>query len=75
MADEKLTETAKRSRLRRWVEYLAAVLVGNAVYFFSFSPYLPETLQHQVFRIDWGLGLDFLTCVAVYGLIRLGARF
>ncbi|MGH9704485.1 MAG: hypothetical protein ACRD4K_14005 [Candidatus Acidiferrales bacterium] len=60
--------------LRKWLEYLAAVLIGNAVYYYSFMPHMPPALQHQGFRIDWGWLLDFGICVAIYGLIRLGAR-
>ncbi len=55
---------------RRWAEYVAAILGGNIVYVLL-QPRLPEALQHQVFRVDWGLGLDFLLCGALYGVIRL----
>jgi hypothetical protein len=58
---------------RRWVEYLAAILIGNAIYFFSLVPHLPHSLLHQGFRTDWGVLIDFVVCVAVYGLIRLGS--
>jgi len=60
--------------LRRWLEYLAAILIGNAIYYFSLVPHLPEALRHQGFQIDWGMLLNFAVCVAVYGLIRLGSR-
>lgn len=59
---------------RRWVEYLAAILVGNAIYYLSLSPHLPGSLRHQGFQMDPGVMVDFVVCVAVYGLIRLGAR-
>ena len=58
---------------RRWIEYLAAILIGNAIYYLSLVPHLPEALRHQGFRTDWGMLVDFLVCVAVYGLIRLGS--
>jgi len=58
---------------RRWIEYLAAVVLGNAIYYFSFVPHLPGPLRHQGFEMDWGVAIDFLTCVGVYGLIRLGS--
>jgi hypothetical protein len=29
-------------------------------------------LQHQGFEMDAGVLIDFLVCVAIYGLIRLG---
>ncbi|MFZ3215182.1 MAG: hypothetical protein WA192_03900 [Candidatus Acidiferrales bacterium] len=57
---------------RRWLEYLAAILVGNAIYYFSLVPHLPQTLRHQGFLLDWGSLLDFAVCIGVYGLIRLG---
>ena len=59
---------------RRWLEYLVAILLGNAIYYFSLVPYMPESLRHQGFAIDGGVVVDFVVCVLVYGLIRLGAR-
>jgi hypothetical protein len=58
----------------RWIEYLVAILIGNAVYYFSLAPHLPEVLRHQGFQMDGGVFVDFGVCVAVYGLIRLGVR-
>ncbi len=58
---------------RRWLEYLIAILFGNAIYYFSLFPHLPESLQHQGFEVDPGVLIDFLVCVAMYGLIRLGS--
>jgi hypothetical protein len=74
LAGGKLEQKAKILNVRRWLEYLAAILLGNAIYFLSFLPHLPVSVQHQAFRVDWGLGLDFLICVVVYGLLRLGSR-
>lgn len=59
---------------RRWLEYLVAILLGNAIYYFSLVPYLPDSLRHQGFTIDGGVLVDFVVCVLVYGLIRLGVR-
>jgi hypothetical protein len=59
---------------RRWLEYLIAILLGNAIYYFSLVPHLPELLRHQGFQIDLGSALDLVVCVCVYGLIRLGSR-
>lgn len=59
---------------RRWLEYLVAILLGNAVYYFSLVPHLPENLRHQGFQVDLGMFLDFVVCVVVYGLIRIAAR-
>ncbi|HLN58856.1 MAG TPA: hypothetical protein VK416_09860 [Thermoanaerobaculia bacterium] len=59
---------------RRWIEYTAAILAGNAIYFLVLFPDLAPPLQHQPFRFDVGLALDFLCCVVVYGVIRLGVN-
>lgn len=59
---------------RRWLEYLIAILVGNAIYFFSLVPHLPSALRHQAMRVDWGTGIDFAVCAGVYGLIRVGCN-
>lgn len=59
---------------RRWVEYLIAILAGNGIYFAVLHPALPPALQHKPFGVDFGLLIDFVCCVLVYGAIRLGAR-
>jgi hypothetical protein len=59
---------------RRWLEYLVAILIGNAIYYLSLVPHLPEPLRHTGFQMDWGVFVDFVACVAVYGLIRLGSK-
>ena len=56
---------------RRWLEYLVAILLGNAIYYFSLMPNLPESLRHGGFRTDWGTVVDLAVCAGVYGLIRL----
>lgn len=58
------------STARRWAEYLVAILAGNVIYLFI-EPDLPIVLRHRMFRIDPGLAIDFLICVAAYGLVRL----
>jgi hypothetical protein len=60
--------------VRRWLEYLAATVIGNLIYFFSLEPHLPEYLQHNTRTLDLGSLVDFLVCVAVYGLIWVGGR-
>ena len=52
----------------RWIEYLVAILIGNAVYYFSLAPHLPEVLRHQGFQMDGGVFVDFGVCVAYMGL-------
>jgi hypothetical protein len=59
---------------RRWLEYLVAVLLGNAIYYFSFVPHLPEPLRHRPFRLDGGMFVDFAVCVGVYALIRFARK-
>jgi hypothetical protein len=59
---------------RRWLEYLVAILLGNAIYYYSLMPHLPQTLRHEGFHTDWGAAVDFAVCVGVYGLIRIGSR-
>ena len=66
---------------RRWIEYTAAILAGNAIYFLILYPVLPTRWQHlpprpggaTLFRFDLGLLIDFICCVAVYGVIRLAS--
>ncbi len=58
----------------RWLEYLLAILAGNAVYFLVLTPGLPEWLRHRPFRLDAGLVLDFAVCVFCYALWRGAAR-
>jgi len=62
---------ASQGPRRAWLDYLLAIILGNAIYFLVIEPVLPEPLRHQPFRLDWGLALDFLVCVAVYALVRL----
>jgi hypothetical protein len=58
---------------RRWLEYLIAILLGNAIYYYSLVPHLPQPFHHQGFHVDLGMLLDFVICAAIYGLIRVAA--
>jgi hypothetical protein len=49
---------------------LIAVVAGNAIYF-SVARFLPPRAQHEIYRMDWGLAVDFWICLACYGLVRL----
>ena len=61
---------------------LAAVIVGNLIYFALF-PVLPQVLHHRfsdfaagklrisMGRFDWGMLLDFLICAVLYILLGL----
>lgn len=52
-----------------WGESLAAVVAGNLVYFLV-MPVLPRPLQHELFRLDPGLFVDFLFCAVALVVIR-----
>jgi len=60
-------------RWRRFLIALAAVLIGNAIYWFL-MPYLPQKGRHVPDRLDWGLLVDFWICVMVYNLLLLFIR-
>jgi hypothetical protein len=66
--NERMESTISTSR--RWAEYLVAVLLGNVAYLLV-EPQLPATMRHRMFRVDVGLGVDFLICVAIYAVVRL----
>ncbi len=73
MAEREQTDehsTGEVSIVRRWSEYLVAILAGNIIYLFA-EPQLPATLQHHMPHVDLGLGLDFLICVTAYGAVRM----
>jgi hypothetical protein len=68
------SEPDKRNLFGRpadWLRALAAVLVGNAIYFTA-APWLPQSLRHKAQMLDAGLLLDFLICLALY---LIGLRF
>ena len=54
---------------RSFWQSLIAVLAGNAIYF-SLERFLPPRAQHQLYRIDLGLAVDFWVCLVCYGLSR-----
>jgi len=58
----------------KWIRYLVAILLGNALYF-ALSPHLPPAAQHHSSAIDLGTVVDFWICLAIYGLLELGASF
>jgi hypothetical protein len=60
---------------RNFMISLAAVLLGNAIYFLI-MPWLPPAAQHRSYRLlpDLGLLIDFWLCLVCYGAIHLLAR-
>lgn len=70
-------ETRQSPRSQSWfsrtlplAKMLLAILAGNVLYY-VLLPHLSEFWQHKLFQIDAGLGLDFVLCVAMYGVVRL----
>jgi hypothetical protein len=48
---------------------LLAILLGNLIYFLV-EPILPESLAHDLYKLDAGLILDFGICAGIYLLLR-----
>ena len=48
---------------------LIAVVAGNVIYL-AVERFLPPRGQHHLYRIDWGLAIDFWICLVCYGLLR-----
>jgi len=48
---------------------LAAVVVGNAMYF-RMEKFLPLRAQHAPFQLDVGMGVDFCFCLLVFVIIK-----
>lgn len=55
---------------RSFWQSLIAVLAGNAIYF-SIERFLPPAAQHHIYRVDWGMAVDFWICLLCYGVLRL----
>jgi hypothetical protein len=53
---------------RQFWHSLAAVLLGNAVYFGVYR-WLPPGARHEPYKIDWGLAFDFWFCLVFWGLL------
>ena len=60
--------------LPRLLKQLAAVLIGNLLYFFVLMPHLPDAARHTPYHLDWGLLVDLWICLVIYGLIQLAFR-
>lgn len=62
--------TVMSARTKRWIKYLIAIVIGNAIYF-SLEPHLPPAAQHRPYHPDLGMFVDLWFCLAVYGVIEL----
>ncbi len=60
--------------MSNFLHALAAVLVGNALYFVLMS-HLPAYAQHVPFRTDRGLAVDAAFCLAALAAIKLLSRW
>lgn len=67
-------EPSRKIGASLWIKYLAAILMGNALYFYIY-PVLPVGAQHQPYKLDLGTVVDLWFCLCMLGLIELGAFF
>jgi hypothetical protein len=68
-----VSRTSTRNTLANFLDALAAVLAGNAIYFLL-MPHLPEAMRHAMFKEDWGLGVDFAVCTVLFIAVKLTFR-
>jgi hypothetical protein len=52
--------------VRTWLEYLAATVLGNLIYFYSLEPHLPDYLRHNNKTLDMGSLIDFIVCSGLW---------
>lgn len=65
---------SKPSVLMNFLQALAAILLGNLVYFALYSS-LPPLARHQPLHVDLGMAVDFWFCLVAYGLIRTARKW
>jgi hypothetical protein len=66
---ERPQRVSKQSMVVNLVESLAAVLLGNAAYLLL-SPHMPPLARHTIFKLDFGVLVDFWFCLVAFGLIK-----
>jgi hypothetical protein len=59
-----------RNTLANFLDALAAVLAGNAIYLLL-MPHLPRSMRHSMFKEDWGLAVDFAICTVLFVAVKL----
>ena len=59
---------------RRLLKQLAAVVIGSLLYFFVLTPHLPPAARHTPYHLDWGLLVNLLVCLVIYGLLEVFFR-
>lgn len=60
--------------MARFLHSLVAVVAGNAIYFLVIDPRLPPNLQHKLYKLDFGVLVDFWVCVCMWGIIEMIRR-
>jgi hypothetical protein len=60
---------AQSQGVRNFLDALAAVLAGNAIYFLL-MPHLPIVMRHSS-KEDWGLVVDFVVCTIVFVGVKI----
>ncbi len=56
--------------MKNFLDALAAVLAGNAIYF-VLMPHLPGAMRHSLFKEDWGLLVDFAICTVIFVAVKI----
>lgn len=59
----------REKNMKNFLDALAAVLAGNAIYYLL-MPHLPFAARHRLFKEDWGLVVDFLICLVLFGAVK-----
>ncbi len=65
-----MSRASTRNTLTNFLDALAAVLAGNAIYFLL-MPHLPRAMRHAMFREDWGLLVDFAICTILFIAVKM----
>ena len=68
-----MSQAARANTLKSFLDALAAVLAGNAIYFLL-MPHLPRAMRHSLFREDWGLVVDFMICLVIYVAVKIARK-
>ncbi|MGA2003597.1 MAG: hypothetical protein ABSG70_09455 [Terriglobales bacterium] len=63
----------KSKAVGNFLDALAAVLAGNAIYF-AIMPHLPPVMRHSLFKEDWGLLVDFAVCTIIFVGVKIARR-
>ena len=68
-----LPPTTKTKTMKNFLDALAAVLAGNAIYF-VLMPHLPRAMRHSLFKEDWGLLVDFAICTIIFAGVKIARK-